>query len=195
MSQRKFQPEDFRIQRTKRLLNVAFMRLLQSRDYSQISIVEICEAAGLHRATFYKHYKDKDDFLLFSIDEFVCKITHNTVLDFEDPNFKTNYSIFMKKIFEMIEANKKLIKMLVEKTPHNLTIEAFYKSIQKIVKNNLNKNEKCEKLKNVNLDLIAVFFAGALVSLSYWWVFSENTYTTEEMVVFSLKIIDCAMKH
>lgn len=43
---------DRRIKYTKMVLEESFIRLLEKKDISQISIKEICENADINRATF-----------------------------------------------------------------------------------------------------------------------------------------------
>jgi len=50
---------DPRIRRTRQLLQQALATLLHTRDFGQLSVQEITEAAGVNRATFYAHYPDK----------------------------------------------------------------------------------------------------------------------------------------
>lgn len=62
--------EDARVTKTKEALRDAMMALLMEKAYSDISINELCQRANIRRATFYKHYKDKDDFLFAVIKMF-----------------------------------------------------------------------------------------------------------------------------
>lgn len=55
--------EDLRVRRTKKALFDAFMNLLKEKSFDEITINELCDTAGIRRATFYKHYADKFDFL------------------------------------------------------------------------------------------------------------------------------------
>ena len=48
---------------TKRLLKEALMELLEQQELVNISVTAICEAADVHRSTFYKYYKDQADLL------------------------------------------------------------------------------------------------------------------------------------
>ncbi len=50
--------EDRRVQRTKRQLELALIRLLQKKSIHKISIRELAEEADITRATFYQHYRD-----------------------------------------------------------------------------------------------------------------------------------------
>ena len=50
---------DPRIRRTRQLLQGALRSLLQTRNFEEISVQDITEAATVNRATFYDHYADK----------------------------------------------------------------------------------------------------------------------------------------
>ena len=50
---------DPRIRRTRQLLRDALTGLLERKDFDNINIQEIAEAATVNRGTFYAHYTDK----------------------------------------------------------------------------------------------------------------------------------------
>lgn len=50
---------DPRIRRTRHLLQQALEKLLESKEFEDISVQDITEAATVNRATFYDHYTDK----------------------------------------------------------------------------------------------------------------------------------------
>ena len=55
---------DRRVQRTVQSLRTALLELIKEKNYDDISIEEITERANVGRATFYLHFKDKEDLLL-----------------------------------------------------------------------------------------------------------------------------------
>jgi len=59
--------EDYRVVKTKRALVSALEELLRREKFEDITVNELCDAAGVRRATFYKHFKDKYDFLSYSV--------------------------------------------------------------------------------------------------------------------------------
>lgn len=54
---------DPRMRRTRQLLQGALLQLLGSKEFDDISVQDIADAATVNRATFYDHYTDK--FALF----------------------------------------------------------------------------------------------------------------------------------
>lgn len=53
--------EDPRVKRTRKLLQDAFVSLLEEKGFHAISVQDIAERATVNRATFYAHYLDKYD--------------------------------------------------------------------------------------------------------------------------------------
>ena len=69
--------EDLRIIRTRNLLCKAFYELLEETPYEKISVIDICNKAMVHRATFYNHFEDKEHLLQFAIDEIQEELFNN----------------------------------------------------------------------------------------------------------------------
>lgn len=55
--------DDVRAVRTRANIDDAFVTLLFTRTYGAIRVSDICKKAGVGRATFYAHYKSKDELL------------------------------------------------------------------------------------------------------------------------------------
>ena len=51
--------EDLRIQKTRKRLKGALVGLLSERVFSELSVRQICQAAGITTITFYTYYSDK----------------------------------------------------------------------------------------------------------------------------------------
>lgn len=59
---------DRRSQRTRKAVFEAFARLIFSQRYSSIRTSDLIEAAGVGRSTFYEHFRNKDDVMVWAID-------------------------------------------------------------------------------------------------------------------------------
>lgn len=55
--------KDPRQVRSAKALRDALLRLLERKDFDQITVREITTEAGVHNATFFRHYADKDSLL------------------------------------------------------------------------------------------------------------------------------------
>ena len=56
------------------LMDEALILLLEKKEYSFITVKEICEKAGVNRSTFYLHYETIDDLLSECIEYVGSKI-------------------------------------------------------------------------------------------------------------------------
>ncbi|HEY4216804.1 MAG TPA: TetR/AcrR family transcriptional regulator [Gemmatimonadaceae bacterium] len=63
---RKVESTDPRVQRSVQALGNAFVELIQEREFASITVQEILDRAGVGRATFYAHYRNKQDVLYSS---------------------------------------------------------------------------------------------------------------------------------
>ena len=58
---------DRRVQKTITALREAFFELVLTYSYDEIKVSDIIEQANVGRATFYQHYKNKDELLAVSL--------------------------------------------------------------------------------------------------------------------------------
>jgi AcrR family transcriptional regulator len=56
-------PTDPRVRRSVHALGVALVELMHEREFDRITVQDILDRAGVGRATFYAHYRNKDDVL------------------------------------------------------------------------------------------------------------------------------------
>lgn len=49
---------DLRVRYTRMVIEDSFLKLLQEKPVSKITVTEICQQAHINRGTFYKHYPD-----------------------------------------------------------------------------------------------------------------------------------------
>jgi AcrR family transcriptional regulator len=66
---------DRRTRRTKRALQTALLNLAEERDLESITVREITDLADINRATFYQHYRDKDDLVSNAFDALFDEVT------------------------------------------------------------------------------------------------------------------------
>src|SRR5688572_22610974 len=58
---------DRRVEKSKRALADALVRLMIDKGYEAITVADIAERANVGRSTFYAHYADKEDLLQESL--------------------------------------------------------------------------------------------------------------------------------
>jgi AcrR family transcriptional regulator len=66
---------DRRSRRTKRALQTALLNLAEEKDLESISVREITDRADINRATFYQHFRDKDELVSSALDALFDEVT------------------------------------------------------------------------------------------------------------------------
>lgn len=100
-------------------MDKAFLELFEKKDYSYITVKEICSKAKVNRSTFYLHYETIEDLLMESVDymnkDFFAYMSKNNASDIishlqdcslEDLNLVT--SKYLKPYLSYIKENKRL---------------------------------------------------------------------------------------
>lgn len=62
------------INESKMMIFEAFMRLLKSYDFDEITISQITQEAGVARMTLYRHFSEKEDIILFAFEQSFNKV-------------------------------------------------------------------------------------------------------------------------
>ena len=120
MESNKLNKSESKYYNTACLMNEALILLLEKKEYSFITIKEICEKAGVNRSTFYLHYETIDDLLSETI-EYVGKKIHkkfnNKVLDkqtIENSNLEDLFLVtpeYLLPYLEFLRENKAIYKI------------------------------------------------------------------------------------
>jgi AcrR family transcriptional regulator len=166
--------EDIRIIKTKKALNKSLCQLLITVPYSQISIVEICNNADVHRATFYNYYKSKDDLFVNCVKQvnqnFIDKFYELNRRDFSSRSELLNYIIdsFIEKSHELLQYIKKVVAIQKEEKIYYILNKSIYECLYQVL--SLVPSQGV----NVSKDFIAKFYAGALTSISFWYIENDN---------------------
>lgn len=106
------------IELTKSYITGALFSLMEETPYEEISISDIAKKAGVGRATFYRHFKAKDDIVR---DYFVAET--NTLLKSvpHEPVSRDDYYEVIFTAFSQLKQEKKVFQRLID-----AHLETFY---------------------------------------------------------------------
>ena len=94
--------QDARVRYTKMVIKSSLMELMQAKPVAKITVTEICERAGINRATFYAHYNDPTD-LLQSIERELI----DDISDMTRPSIAARGGDLKESLTEIVEYIKK----------------------------------------------------------------------------------------
>lgn len=168
-------------------LKNAFLKILMTKDYSQISAKEIALEAGMNRTSFYLFFDSKSE---------LAKNICTTFLDEYSNNFIENFDLHLNEIslqkikeaFRYIDQQKNVIIGLWSiKEPYCSPYMLMQESIEINICNALLKMN----LKNINtsnIDIYAKLFAACAMTTIKWWIENDQNMSYD----YVAKIIsDC----
>ena len=175
------QKEDLRVKKTKKALHEAFITILAQKSYEDITINELCDTAGVRRATFYKHYSDKVDFLK--------AYTHSlrdrfdmTIVDLGDAAPTKDYYIgYAKYMVTFISENIVAIENISESDLFPLVLSVILEQNYKDTCENLEKSVASGMKLNASIPVIANMCAGGVAAVIYSWLKNGRKQSAESI--------------
>lgn len=104
---------DLRVRRTKRLLQEAFIELLQDIPFYKISVHALTQRAEINRVTFYLHYTDMDDFIEQFVQEWLQKTENLLLTKYDTPFDFEQELIIIQHLLEFIAQHERVYKVLL----------------------------------------------------------------------------------
>lgn len=174
---------DVRIKRTHSQLISGFLRLLKDKSFDEISVSEICEESQVHRATFYKHFNDKFEFLNFCLEKLLNDIDYSAVVVSPSPeNIKECCSSFIRVIFEFIHEYRFVFEAVFS-GKQSLSLNTYLADI--VTCFCVDKIEKV--LVNTpphKIQILSNFYSGSVIGVAKWYVTHYNECPLEDIYEF-----------
>ena len=104
--------ENQRIVVTKRMLKEGLLRLMETKSLSKIPVSELCQEAGINRATFYNHYTEPADILREMGDDVAVEI--NNLLRERKRHHNVSIQERVEFACEYLQENKRVAKLLFQ---------------------------------------------------------------------------------
>lgn len=105
-----------RVMLTKQLIHTAFLELLGCKSIREISVRELCEAAGINRTTFYNHYGSPYDVFTEIADRYLEDIAAVIAsADIQDhPGVLAKCALVLQYVEDHLELSKLLLNDYVD---------------------------------------------------------------------------------
>jgi AcrR family transcriptional regulator len=167
--------EDRRVARTRRALREALLELIQEKGYAAVTVEEITTRANVGRATFYLHYKDKEDLLLEQFSELAnerARLLSDIPLSAWRPG-ATLPVMPLLSIFKHAADNEELYQVVLRGDGHFRIAERMRSiiavSISEVIEA-IVRNEAPDLCLQIPVDYLASYFSGALLGSIAWWL-------------------------
>lgn len=182
------QKEDLRVRKTKKALYEAFLSLLSQKPYEEITVNELCDAAGVRRATFYKHYTDKLGFLTAYTRSLRDKFDTTVHLPENSAPDKDYYVSYAKRMVSFVSENISAIENIIESDLFPFVLSVILEQNYKDTCIYLEKSVKEGMKLRASVNFIASICAGGAASVIYTWL-KNGRVQSEESVAEELGIL------
>lgn len=180
MSEKVVKKEDLRIKRTHKLLRDAMFSLLETNSFDDITVVDICDKAMVHRATFYTHFKDKHDFMEYVAKEKLRDFYKESKLYADFSNKENLYRAMISNVLQFVEDNKMMLRLASQSSNTNF-FDSLHHIIYEELLDFLTSSQKNGETYRAPVDIFAIYLTGGLTSIVRWWLANDTGYTKADM--------------
>lgn len=179
---------DRRQRKTREAIYDAFHQLLESKNYSSITVQEIIDKADIGRSTFYSHFETKDE-LLKSICTNIFEHVFSDELPKEKSHDFSSSSILHEERIEHIlfhiQDIQNEVRGLLSGNSGELFMEYFKSYLIEVFENHPKMT-----LNGVPKEYVIDYYVCSFANTVKWWVCGNSKYTSEEIAEFYLSVID-----
>lgn len=149
----------------KQAIQDEFIKMYSQKEYSKITIKELCCRTPVARTTFYAYYQNMDD-LKTDIETHLLNKIHDITLQFEtrDVSFIELHE-FLKYTMLFIENNRNVIYAFLITQPNIRFITLWKEDIKKHVRLHYPQKENCH-----NYELLVELISSAAIQCYCYWL-------------------------
>jgi AcrR family transcriptional regulator len=171
---------DRRVRRSRRLLQEALVALIDERGYDRLTVQDVLDRADVGRSTFYAHFRDKDALFMSCFDDLRGELDAMTGAG---PEPDTTRPIGV--VFEHAYRNRRVYRAVCGRQGGN----AFTHRLQRLLFDLLREHLDTAGSR-LPVEMVAEYFAGALVSTLLWWVRQDFPYGPAEVATMCRRLTE-----
>ena len=169
---------DRRTQRTRRRLSSALVELVKEKRFDDITVQNVIERADVGRATFYSHFRDKEDLFEQQWEQFNERLAQQIDWDKAGKDSFVPVASFFQHLQEVQPFYRGLVR--------SRKIDAMFKRGIEYLTNHI-ETALNQRLKprarpvDVPIPILSNYLASEFFALLKWWLDAGMPYTPESM--------------
>lgn len=170
--------QDRRVRRTQHLLAEALIALTLEKGYEAVTIRDITERADVGYATFFRHYRDKDELLQDVVDVVLTELTDM----FSAKQTHLDPVMVGVLLFRYVQERSEVIRVL-------LRSHVLLDHVVEIAAENVLREHTPASESPVPPEIAAYHIITASMSLIRWWLAHDMPYSPEKMGIIYHELI------
>ena len=184
--------EDLRTKRTRKMILEAFINLVEEKGYEHVTVSDIASQAMINRATFYAHFKDKQDVYDYIFKEAVAQFMIVLApVQLGRTNQLQLHAIeqIITHIFEKIQANRVFFKTVLNAHGNEQLRKQISQILRSTYANIFEQVEIREKDFIVPIDFIIEYMSSTFMASLHWWINQEISFSPKQMAQLIIKLV------
>ena len=174
------QKKDLRVVKTQKNIRESFIRLLELKSFSAITVQNILDEALINRTTFYRHYDSKYELVEILNREIMDRFERmlsSSLQDREDPE-----RLFgsVEQLAEAFRADRKTIIALWKVREEGLDL---YSDMEMMMRRKFRSFLEAGATEDDNLDYQTTFMTAAILATFRYLLESPESYRVKELTM------------
>lgn len=169
---------DLRVQRTRHLLQKAFIDLVISHGYEAVTIRGITRQAQVGYKTFFRHYPNKEALLQSIVDSFLEEFQTVRLAPATVDATKQN----TLAVLHFAQAHAPLIQAILQSSAADQLLVPIMTFARQEGRNFFGDSDIPDQI-------VAHHFATSMISFLRWWVTNDLPYSVEEMAEYMDRLL------
>lgn len=182
--------DDRRVRRTRRLLREALLELMQEKGYDHVTVQDVLDRADVGRATFYTHFRDKDDLFLSGSGEireaFRLQLAAAARGQPDDAAAAFGQVI---GVFQHIAESRPLYRAMVRSRAGDLVLGQARETVVALLREHFDQRRTNGGTRPaVPVEVMVQYLASALMGTITWWLEEDREYGADDMERMFLRL-------
>jgi AcrR family transcriptional regulator len=167
-----------RKQRTRDAIKQSTAVLLVEKGYEALTIQDITDRLDLARATFYVHFRDKDEVIWALLQDSFEVLNVRLSAERTSASGERHYRKLLH-IFEYAAEHRALLNVMLGERGHITLIRRLASYVAAVVEKDIESG--LTPPARVSVPFTAQFMSGALIQVLTWWLENDTPHTPEQL--------------
>lgn len=174
---------DRRVMRTKQMLREALLSLVRERGFEELSVQDILDRANVGRATFYAHFKNKEDLLFSGFEELresLQKLQREALSRRADADVRL--FAFSGAIFDHTNQFRDVFRLMSGRRSGAIVQQTLRKILVSLIREELSMLQRSRsESRSERMEASVSFLADGLSGMLLWWLSGKQRMSVDEV--------------
>ncbi len=183
---------DLRVVRTKKMIVAAFIKLVEKEGFDELTVQEIADEAMINRATFYAHFKDKQDLYNYVFTSALDSIKEVLSVDI----LTKNHTVILQNVVDMLTAfftlaqeNEGFFKTLIKGNNSAILKQSLMDLLSHQYAEIFDSLEIKQGQTLIPTSFIIAYMTSIFIGNLHWWLDNSSDFSPKHMAQLTVQLI------